>query len=395
MSAARGSKLGWARVTFFAVSAGGLLAILLVGQQVLLPFLLALVVAYVFLPLVRRVERLRVPRWVAILMVYAVIIGGAVAFMVATVPRLVEETKNLTSELPRLTARLKEEWLPELDKRLDKLLGGAPSEATPAPDPTGEPAAEPPAPDPKPAPIALTPRADGGYDVRVADDVSWKPNKDGSWRLARGEEERARFSSAKALSDALDQLVEKLQKNSGELLGMARSLVASVTRGVFYFFITLMLAAYLMVSYERIFKFLRDMWPEERRASFDRFVRRLDRGMGGVVRGQLLICVVNGVLSAIGFWLFGLKYWPVLAFVACVMSLIPIFGAILSSIPAVAIGLTQGFGTAFGALVWIIGIHQLEANFLNPKIIGDQAKIHPVLVVFALLLGEHLYSITG
>src|SRR5581483_11716118 len=123
--------------------------------------------------------------------------------------------------------------------------------------------------------------------------------------------------------------------------------------------------------------------------------RRLDRGLAGVVRGQLLICLVNGVLSAIGFWLFGLKYWPILALVASVMSLIPIFGSILSSVPAVAIGLTQGFGTAVGVLAWIIGIHQLEANFLNPKIIGDAAKIHPVLVVFSLIAGEHFGGLVG
>ena len=46
-------------------------------------------------------------------------------------------------------------------------------------------------------------------------------------------------------------------------------------------------------------------------------------------------------------------------------------------------------------LVWIIGIHQLEANLFNPKIMGDQAKIHPVLVVFSLLVGEHFFHTTG
>ena len=81
--------------------------------------------------------------------------------------------------------------------------------------------------------------------------------------------------------------------------------------------------------------------------------------------------------------------------VAAVMSLIPIFGSILSSVPAVAIGLTQSPATAFGVLAWIIGIHQVEANFLNPKIIGDSAKIHPVLVVFALITGEHFFQLPG
>src|SRR5690606_26759634 len=52
-------------------------------------------------------------------------------------------------------------------------------------------------------------------------------------------------------------------------------------------------------------------------------------------------------------------------------------------------------GHAIEILLWIIGIHQLEANFLNPKIIGDAAKIHPFLVVFALLVGEHFFGLSG
>ena len=46
-------------------------------------------------------------------------------------------------------------------------------------------------------------------------------------------------------------------------------------------------------------------------------------------------------------------------------------------------------------LAWIVGIHQLEANFLNPKIMGDAAKIHPVLVIFSLLVGEHFFHVVG
>ena len=60
-----------------------------------------------------------------------------------------------------------------------------------------------------------------------------------------------------------------------------------------------------------------------------------------------------------------------------------------------ALGLTQSVGTAVFVLVWIIGIHQLEANLLNPKIMGDAAKIHPVLVIFSLLVGEHFFHTMG
>jgi predicted PurR-regulated permease PerM len=45
--------------------------------------------------------------------------------------------------------------------------------------------------------------------------------------------------------------------------------------------------------------------------------------------------------------------------------------------------------------LWIIGIHLVEANLLNPKIMGESAKIHPALVVFVLVAGEHFYGIVG
>jgi predicted PurR-regulated permease PerM len=80
--------------------------------------------------------------------------------------------------------------------------------------------------------------------------------------------------------------------------------------------------------------------------------------------------------------------------------LIPIFGSILSSVPIVIVALAsgdQGVDIFRGVVMvlWIVGIHLIEANVLNPKIIGTAAKIHPVLVIFALFLGEASYGLVG
>lgn len=377
-----------ARVVFFAASAAGLVTALVLGAGVLLPFLLALVVAYVLFPAVQVVARLRVPRWIAIILVYTVTLGAAVGFGWATVPRLVQETKKLTVELPKLVQKGREVWLPALDATLARWArqGAEPEPAAVAQPPSDE----------GPAVVVVPrPGPEGGYELRLREDLQLRQVADGAWAVGSSRGPAPRFSSARALEDAFDQGLDYAQRNAGALLGMLRHFVGSLSRGIFYLFLTLMLAGYLMHTYERIQGFIRQLWPADMHPSFDRFVQRLDRSMAGVVRGQLLICVVNGVLSAIGFWLFGVKYWPILALVAAVLSIIPIFGSILSSIPAVAIGLTQGLGTAIAVLAWIVGIHQLEANFLNPKIIGDAAKIHPVLVVFSLLVGEHLFGIVG
>lgn len=379
------------RTVFLAVSAVLAGMVLIAAQQVLLPFIFAIVVAYVLTPAVVFFERIKVPRWVAILLVYAITVGGVVGSVSLMVPRLVAEGRALGDELPKLNARVQAEWLPLLDDTIGGWVGNPEEETTPAPVPTviGAPAP----PEPAPA-IQLKKRDDGSYDVVVDESVEFRQTREGVWKIV-AIEERHGVSTTAMVAEGLVRAEGYLRENSLELLKVGQEIVRSVSRGIFNLFMTLMLGGYMMLTRERIVGFFRDLWAPPSRSAFDKFLRRLDRGLAGVVRGQLLICLVNGVLSAIGFWIFDLKYWPILSVVAAVMSIIPIFGSILSSIPAVAIGLTQSPGTAFGVLVWILGIHQIEANFLNPKIIGDSAKIHPVLVVFSLLVGEHFFQITG
>ena len=146
--------------------------------------------------------------------------------------------------------------------------------------------------------------------------------------------------------------------------------------------------------------FLRSLFPSNVRDDYDVIIAGIDRGLSGVIRGQLLICLINGCLTYIGLLIFQVKYAIILAIVAALMSLIPIFGSILSTLPIVFASLVSGesgldFFRAVVMTLWIIGIHFLEANFLNPKIIGSAAKIHPVLVIFALILGEEAYGLVG
>jgi predicted PurR-regulated permease PerM len=382
-----------ARKIFLATSAIAAITLCIVAHAVMLPFVLALVVAYVLTPAVLRVEKTRVPRWAAILLVYAITLGAIGGFIGTIVPRLVTEGRGLAAEWPNLTRKVRDEWLPALDRRLGGFSGAeAPAEATPAAPEvlTSEPKE---AHEAERPPLRIVKRDDGSFDVFVSEDLRLHEVESGSWKVVN--EEPKRLSSATVLRQGFDKAVNYLRQNATLILQVGQQIAGAISRGIFNLFMTLMLAAYIMLTHEKILAFFRDLWPPDARHSFDRFLRRLDRGLSGVVRGQLLICLVNGILSAIGFWLFHLKYWPILAILAAVMSLIPIFGSILSSIPAVAIGLTQSPGTALGVLAWIVGIHQLEANFLNPKIIGDSAKIHPVLVVFSLLVGEHFFQITG
>jgi predicted PurR-regulated permease PerM len=372
-----------ARVVFLSIWAVLVVAVLFWAREILLPFILALVVAYVLLPAVEWVEKRKMPRWGAVIVVYVLTIGGLYLSMAAMAPRLGAEMRGLFRELPAIAATIRDEHVPALRHWLSGLVGVEPPPPNEvAPTPVG--------------PMRIVPQPDGSFEFNIGPGVELHQLSEGRWRLEPVPPAQvAPFEPGKFMSDAVSKSITYVQRNTMEVIRLGRSIIATVSRAIFIFFMTLMLGAYLMITEARIFAFFRSLVFPDSRRSFDLLVARIDRGLSGVVRGQLLICLVNGVLSAIGFWFFGLKYWPILAILAGVMSLVPIFGSILSSIPIVAIALTQSLGVAVEVLLWILGIHQLEANFLNPKIIGDQAHIHPVLVIFSLLVGEHFFGLPG
>jgi predicted PurR-regulated permease PerM len=164
---------------------------------------------------------------------------------------------------------------------------------------------------------------------------------------------------------------------------------------VYEFFLILMLTAFIVMDRREIARFFARLPPTQHRAAYLSLIRYVDNGLAGVIRGQLVICGVNGIFTYVGMLVLGVPYAVLLASVAAVLSLIPVFGTIVSSIPIVLVAATKGLDTAAFALAWIVLIHAVEANVLNPLIMGSHARMHPVIIIFALLAGEHSFGIWG
>jgi predicted PurR-regulated permease PerM len=376
--------------------------VLFVGREVLLPFVFAGLIAYILSPVVRwMADRTdgtrRMPRGLAIVMCYLVFISLAAGFLLLLVPRLSNDIARLGKEAPALYQRINQEWTPEaahwLEERFPSLAG---VKATPE-DPAGflE------TPLPRGTAFTATRLPDGRYAMQIAPrGVDLRPLADGSYRLQANEAGDEPATLEAKLRAFVQKSLVGLQSRINDLLRLGQSLVAAVIRGIFLFFFTLMIGAFILIDLEKVHAFLRSLFPINVRDDYDVIVAGIDRGLSGVIRGQLLICVINGALTYVGLLVFGVKYGLILAVVAGLMSLIPIFGSILSSVPIVIVALASGDAgidvfRGVAMTLWIVGIHFLEANLLNPKIIGTAAKIHPVLVIFSLFLGEHAYGLVG
>jgi predicted PurR-regulated permease PerM len=198
------------------------------------------------------------------------------------------------------------------------------------------------------------------------------------------------------LLDLIRQNIEQFSIRLDQTLVLAIGVAKTAVKALYQIVLVMMITAFISIDRPRIVSFIHSVPPERSRKTWLRLTDYLDRGLAGVIRGQLLICLVNGVLTWVGLQFLGVRYAILLGAVAGIFSLIPIFGTIISTIPIVLIAwATSGIKLGIIALGWILLIHFIEANFLNPKIMGSASKIHPVVVIFALIAGEHAYGIAG
>jgi predicted PurR-regulated permease PerM len=195
--------------------------------------------------------------------------------------------------------------------------------------------------------------------------------------------------------NTLRDILLYIKSEAKNIIFSMQFLISKIVNSLFKFFLILMITAFILIDTSRIKNYLFKLIPKEAHAKFNVFLHQLDKRLSGVVRGQLIICLINALLTLIGLLIFNIKFSLILATTAGILSLVPIFGSIISTIPIVLVALTESIEKAVFALIWIISIHFLEANFLNPKIMGDSAKIHPVLIILSLLIGEHYYGIVG
>ncbi|MBL4684670.1 MAG: AI-2E family transporter [Nannocystaceae bacterium] len=356
-------------------------------RDIVLPFVFALLLAYLLAPMVKRMQP-RIGRAMSVISLYLVIIGLFAAFFGFLVPAVVSDLAKLRQAVPEAVETVNREWLPKAEMWVEGTFGDF-LHADSATPPIAE-----------PGEIILVPLGDGSMAVDLsAVRLRVEQQSDGSWLVGAPPPDKT--APPGGISVAVRAL---LAEQTGELTSFIGPLIQKTIAGVTSFLtslvITFMLAAFELVDVQRVNRFIRSLVPYDYRMDFEELWAGMDKGLSGVIRGQLLICLVNGALTFIGLVVFKIKYSFLLGLLAGAFSLIPIFGTIISSIPIVMIALVASeegvaLGPALGILAWISGIHLLEANVLNPKIIGDSAHIHPVIVIFALLGGEHVYGLTG
>jgi predicted PurR-regulated permease PerM len=334
-------------IVFGFYTFGVLKGLLVFGLNVLSPFLIGLIVAYILAPVVIRLQhQLRLGRVLGTLMVYLIIflvISLILLFLIPTiVSQLIKLSDALREGVPALLKWLSENKYLQMDSNFIKSIQEALAK------------------------------------IKIDHEQIASSILPAFQRIASGG-----FSAAWSILR--------------ETFSSLRAVIAFVGFLVFIGIINF----YLILDWERIGPFIRKMVPSKHRERVFHILEKMDFAVGGFLRGQITVAAIVGISFAAGLFGLGFMGFPALrnfailiGTLAGVSGFIPYLGAIIGVTPAILIVILSGgvtWTTRIIALIAVLSLFSLiqaiEGFVLQPKIVGRGAGLHPLIVLLALVVG--------
>ncbi|MFC4076848.1 AI-2E family transporter [Salinithrix halophila] len=193
----------------------------------------------------------------------------------------------------------------------------------------------------------------------------------------------------------VEKSLDRLEGAVTDGVGNLMSSLGTTINQLFIAFIIPFLAFYMLKDVHVIEKAFVTLLPTRRRKEVVRMFRDIDEALGNYIRGQLLVCVAVGVLAYIGYLIIGLPYPLLLAAVVAVFNVIPYLGPFFGAFPALLVAFTISKEMVLGVILVNLAVQILEGNVLSPQIVGRTLHMHPLFIIFALLVGGELGGILG
>jgi len=173
-----------------------------------------------------------------------------------------------------------------------------------------------------------------------------------------------------------------------------------IARGVFDVFVSVIVSIYILAERNQIYLFFGKLCKAIFKESTCDYIEKYFYRSNGVffkfISSQFIDAIVVGVLTTIAMSILKVKYASLLGFTIGLFNMIPYFGAIIAVIIAGIITfITGGFSKALVMLIVVVILQQVDANIINPKIIGDSLKISPLLVILSVTIGGAYFGIIG
>ena len=157
------------------------------------------------------------------------------------------------------------------------------------------------------------------------------------------------------------------------------------------------IAFYLLVDLPHLKVVAQSLVPPRARPDVAVVSHRLNRAIGGYFRGQLAIAAIVGIMASIGLAIIQLPFWIIVGMIAGLFNMIPLIGPWVGAVPGIVIAFTVGDGLkqAIGVAAVMAIAQQIDNHFISPLVMQRAVKLHPAVVMMALLAGGTLGGFLG
>jgi len=361
-------------------------------QPILIPVAIAIILTYLLDPLVTKMCRGGLSRTKAVAFLFAVAFVALAGLIGWLVPTISIQSANFAREVPAYTERARDRIV-DLIYRFDQTFGflGGGREKSASSSFTKwliGPASPTPTPHPQPTPSATaSPNAATAPQTIAPATETIAPNPS---KLTGAERQRIQAYVEKQIPNlqrALPTLMEKLwgilKKSIGGFLGITGFLLSLILVPIYLFF--------LLNEKPRIEKRWKDYLPLRASPLKDEVAEvlsEINKYVTAYFRGQLLVCLVDGILIGTALTLFGLNFAPLIGVIVVVLTMVPYIGIIICWVPAVLIAAFQwgDWWHPIGVTVIFIVVQNLEGIFYAPRIVGNSVGLHPMTVIVSIFV---------
>lgn len=193
-----------------------------------------------------------------------------------------------------------------------------------------------------------------------------------------------------------------LVKINNYIVSKVSNFVFSLPMIILNVFIAIFMSFYLLRDGKSIVEYVRCILPLKPEHQ-TKLIHKFKELTSGIVYGQILVALFQGSVGALGFWLFGISSPLLWGLLMAIFSLVPAVGTAIIWVPAVLIMALNGYvsgepsliGKSVGLLVYSLIVISGIDNFLRPKLVGNRAKVHPILVLLGVLGGIEVFGFIG
>lgn len=197
------------------------------------------------------------------------------------------------------------------------------------------------------------------------------------------------------LDERLEQNQERIREQVNSLGSNSLKIVAGVGNAVAAVLTILVLAILMILEGPKMLRGFVNSLEPPRGERFARVAGDAAKAVTGYVAGNLLISLVAGVSTFVFLLVAGVPFAGVLSLWVAFADLIPMVGATLGAIPAVAVAFIHGVPTGIAAIVFYVLYQQFENHVLQVTIMSRTVKLNPLMVLVSVLIGVEVFGILG